>query len=984
MTFITSTAVKMRFPYQSGITFRMRSLSSTMTATIMKITVSTIMIIILLFIIGIVKSHKTLPSSMMTYNQRRISSIPYNNFNQMNNYPIKQNFMPNSNQVNNDNNNDNYYHQSQSNSNQIDNQNHHNSNQINNNQHQHHSNYDQQRWRPIPPAQQQQQDLFDRKFSKMRSNPFEKYLNNNNQITMKRWPSSPTSSITKSPFAWAEQQRQQSSSLYENDNNNRQVVHQQQHDTSSTASDNNYVMNGENNNDNDNYLANSNECALILKRFDTNDQTPPSSYGGLSFKAMMEALRGGSKEFNDEEAQNQICITYDDVNGAVEKAMRIRRYVRPNNIDNLEPPPEQIAETAEVIQEATKILAYRFELSYDEILNALPLIDMSRTIFWPHCPGHVKPINCRMERFRSYTGHCNNLENPSWGAANTAFVRYLPPVYSNGIDGYRKSVMKGRKLPHPRLVTRMVHADFDHPSTDMTILVMSWGQFLDHDLALAMPPRFFIDGHEVEVDCCRLPPGQPPHELCEPVQIPPKDPVYGPMGRKCHDFKRSIAGHRPNCALGPRVHVNILTSPIDANFVYGSTRAAAERLRTFRGGLMRTWNIFDKERMKPLLPAEDKNPDLECINRPRNLFCFIAGDIRVNEQIHLTVLHTLYVRDHNRMAIELGRINPHWDDERIYQETRHIMAATVQHIAFNEWLPIVIGDTMMNRHNLKLVEDGGYYNGYDPRSHTSPSQAFTTSAFRFGHTFIQGKVMRFDNNHKMVGQHSLRNLLRRPYIVYRPGMIDELAMGLVDTPAQNYDSFITKEVSGHLFQEEDDFAGMDLPMLNLLRAREQGVAGYNFYREWCGLKRAESFEDLIPMVGNRTAQLYSELYAHPDDIDLWSGGVSEVPMPDALVGPTFACIIARNFANIRNGDRFWYENPGMPSSFTPGQLQEIKKSSQARIICANGDNITTIQRWALRRPHEIFNPRLRCNEIPDLDLNYWRENPNNGQWMMNG
>ncbi|OTF72024.1 hypothetical protein BLA29_010639, partial [Euroglyphus maynei] len=166
---------------------------------------------------------------------------------------------------------------------------------------------------------------------------------------------------------------------------------------------------------------------------------------------------------------------------------------------------------------------------------------MSRTIFWPHCPGHVKPIKCRMERFRTYTGHCNNLDNPSWGAANTAFVRYLPPVYSNGVDGYRKSVMKGRKLPHPRLVTRMVHSDFDRPSTDMTILVMSWGQFLDHDLALAMPPRFFIDGHEVEVDCCRLPPGQPSHELCDPVQIPPNDPVYGPMGRKCHDFKRSIA-----------------------------------------------------------------------------------------------------------------------------------------------------------------------------------------------------------------------------------------------------------------------------------------------------------------------------------------------------------------------------------------------------------------------------------------------------------
>lgn len=461
----------------------------------------------------------------------------------------------------------------------------------------------------------------------------------------------------------------------------------------------------------------------------------------------------------------------------------------------------------------------------------------------------------------------------------------------------------------------------------------------------------FIDGKETEIDCCRLMPGQS-HELCMPISIPPNDSVYGPIGRKCHDFKRSIAGHRPNCALGPRVHVNILTAAIDANFIYGSTKAVALRLRTFKRGMLKHWNIFQQEKLKPLLPPEDENPDLECIGRPRNIFCFLAGDTRVNEQIHLTILHTLYMRDHNRIAIELSRLNPHWDDERLYQEARHIMAATVQHIAFKEWLPLVIGEKMMNNYNLTL-QDEGYWYGYDPSVHMSPSQAFTTAAFRFGHTFIQGRVLRFNRNHKYMGSYSLRNLLRKPFIVYRPGMIDELAMGLVDTPAQSSDSFISKEVSGHLFQEEDDFAGMDLPMLNLLRAREQGVAGYNFYREWCGLKRAETFEDLIPMVGNRTAYLYSQLYAHPDDIDLWSGGISEFSMPDALVGPTFGCIIARNFVNIRKGDRFWYENPGFPSSFTPAQLREIRKSNQARIICANGDKIETIQRWSLRQAHSI-------------------------------
>ncbi|UXI17277.1 hypothetical protein NH340_JMT03220 [Sarcoptes scabiei] len=109
-----------------------------------------------------------------------------------------------------------------------------------------------------------------------------------------------------------------------------------------------------------------------------------------------------------------------------------RKYSRPENIDSLEPPPEEIAQTAEVIQEATRLLAHRFELSFDEILNALPLIDMSRTIFWPHCPAHVKPMTCKLERYRTYTAHCNNLENPSWGATNTPFVRFLPPVYSDG------------------------------------------------------------------------------------------------------------------------------------------------------------------------------------------------------------------------------------------------------------------------------------------------------------------------------------------------------------------------------------------------------------------------------------------------------------------------------------------------------------------------------------------------------------------------
>jgi len=64
------------------------------------------------------------------------------------------------------------------------------------------------------------------------------------------------------------------------------------------------------------------------------------------------------------------------------------------------------------------------------------------------------------------------------------------------------------------------------------------------------------------------------------------------------------------------------------------------------------------------------------------------------------------------------------------------------------------------------------------------------------------------------------------------------------------------------------------------------------------------------------------LYGSVDEIDLYIGGVSEKPLKDALVGPTFVCLIGDQFSRLRRGDRFFYEEGGHPSSFDQGNLNK--------------------------------------------------------------
>lgn len=334
---------------------------------------------------------------------------------------------------------------------------------------------------------------------------------------------------------------------------------------------------------------------------------------------------------------------------------------------------------------------------------------------------------------------------------------------------------------------------------------------------------------------------------------------------------------------------------------------------------------------------------------------FNLGDLRSSEQPALAAIHTMWLREHNRLAGALQQVNPHWDDELLYQHARRILSSMTQHITYAEFIPRILGWDAVHKYNLELIPEDYFY-GYDAKCDPTVFNEFATAAFRFGHSLLKPAFKRFAADLRTREPSvQLRHTFFDPDLLFQVGMIDELLYGLANTPMETLDNFITEEVTNHLFEERKaPLSGMDLAALNIQRARDHGLPGYNEYRLICNLTKARHFDDLRNEIPPRLIQKLKKIYAHVDDIDLFPGGLAETPLKGGVVGPTFGCIIGRQFSQLRKCDRFWYENSEPLTRFTSAQLSSIRKTSLAKIICQNSDSIQLIQRAALDLPEQFL------------------------------
>lgn len=96
--------------------------------------------------------------------------------------------------------------------------------------------------------------------------------------------------------------------------------------------------------------------------------------------------------------------------------------------------------------------------------------------------------------------------------------------------------------------------------------------------------------------------------------------------------------------------------------------------------------------------------------------CFLGGETRTNENLGLTSLQTLFLREHNRLAAEFVSTNPQFkfNDEFVFQETRKIVVGIYQNIIYREWIPTVISPSFASIAGLIPSPRDEYYGGYNP------------------------------------------------------------------------------------------------------------------------------------------------------------------------------------------------------------------------------------------------------------------------------
>jgi hypothetical protein len=445
---------------------------------------------------------------------------------------------------------------------------------------------------------------------------------------------------------------------------------------------------------------------------------------------------------------------------------------------------------------------------------------------------------------RSLDGSGNNARHSEWGKANVQYVRVARTNYADG----KSQMVSG---PSARYVSNRVFNDVNQnlfSENGVTQFAWTWGQFLDHDFGL-----------RVETP-----------DASANIAFNARDPLetfmnsFGVIG-----FDRTPAA--PGTGVtSPRQQLNTISSFIDASNVYGVSDARLDWLRvgpidgnpTNNSARLMLTNGY-----LPLTGARQnvaKAPQMDLMGmltgRPER--AVVAGDVRANENIALTAMHTLFAREHNRIVAALpSRLS----EEEKFQIARRIVGAELQYITYTEFLPSL---------GVRLDR----YRGYDNDVNPGLSNEFATAGYR-AHSMIHGEfepsipagtytpaqIAAFERQGIEFEEEDGVLVIPLGVAFGNPKLLSDVGIGIflssLAAEAQyKNDEQIDNTLRSILFQVPKDptvttcgapvvnpscFTGVvDLGAIDIQRGRDHGLPTYNDMRRAYGLSPKRSFEDV--------------------------------------------------------------------------------------------------------------------------------------------
>ncbi|KAJ8731729.1 hypothetical protein PYW08_014459 [Mythimna loreyi] len=567
------------------------------------------------------------------------------------------------------------------------------------------------------------------------------------------------------------------------------------------------------------------------------------------------------------------------------------------------------------------------------------------------CVIDVKP--CDPNEWRRVDGTCNNLKHPGKGSAQGGFTRVLPPHFHNVYES-RKAV-SGEDLPMERLVRLQLLGTGVSSHHLMNHNLPGFGAYKFLDIASI---------HDVEnmllntSYCCEK--EHMKDRGCTPTIISDDDPVFRYSSIRCLNNTRPLTYQDYGCTTDAVPSMVKKATPFfDESQIYNAHTKGDKVIRTFKNG-----KLTMEEEDGKLFPPN--GPTAYCPNNraPEETRCF---ENYPNTLLPITLYIIWFVRHHNYICDELAKLNPCWDDDRLFYTARDINNAISNQIYFHEWFEACQGRSNLLKAGI-ITKDNGFRDLYDETEACEvPLEYFYV--LRWFHLMQESTAKMYDKHGNYVGDFPILNgTFRMGFIAKNMESLTKSTFnpchGIEDTRTVSVDV-----ANNGLPGQQDAF---DIPSADINKGRNVGLAPLvDYIYHFTGIN-ITCFEDLEPFIPMKYIEIMKPLYKDVRNVDVMAGlWVSKI-MKGGHIPELLAHFLNDAWRRAVRSDRHWYERPNRPHAFTLRQLKQIRKSTVSMLMCTVGDGVSEIPKKGFLKVSKK-NPFVPCSKIQKIDFRAWAD-----------